>query len=81
MYYLYDINLFLILQKLQMLYDTKKNKISQKATSFVNVITQVSNNGTSDIKVSLGIIAKNSWLKLSNENLIYGFTLQNTSKL
>lgn len=44
-------------------------------------MTQVSNNDTSDVKLSSNIVAKNSWLKLSNKNLVYGFTLQNTSKL
>lgn len=65
-----------------MLYDTEKYKLSQKTTSFFNAVMQVSNqNSTSKVKSTLNIVAKNSWLKLSNENLVYGFTLQNTSKL
>ncbi|VVC32154.1 Hypothetical protein CINCED_3A008140 [Cinara cedri] len=69
------------LQKLKILYDDEKNKISQKATYFMNAIMQVSNNDNSDVKASSNIIAKNSWIRLSNENLVYGFTLENTSKL
>jgi len=42
---------------------------------------QVSNEATSDVKLLSNVVTKNSWLKLSNENLVYGFTLQNTSKL
>lgn len=47
----------------------------------MNAIMQVSNNDNSDVKDSSNIIAKNSWIRLSNENLVYGFTLENTSKL
>lgn len=65
-----------------MLYDTEKYKLSQKATSFVNAVMQVSNlNGTSNVNSTSNIITKSAWLKLSNENLVYGFTLQNNSKL
>ncbi|KAL4091226.1 hypothetical protein QTP88_025949 [Uroleucon formosanum] len=67
------------LQHLKTLYDTERNKISQKATSFISAVMQVSNDGTSDVKSN--VKTKNSWLKLSDENLVYGFTLQNTSKL
>lgn len=42
---------------------------------------QVTNKSNSDIKLTLNLMTKNAWLKLSNENLVYGFTLQNTSKL
>eukprot|EP00102_Acyrthosiphon_pisum_P025619 XP_016662829.1 PREDICTED: uncharacterized protein LOC100575208 [Acyrthosiphon pisum] len=69
------------LQHLKTLYDTERNKISQKTTSFISAVMQVSNDGTSDVKLLSNVITKNSWLKLSNENLVYGFTLQNTSKL
>lgn len=72
---------FYNLQKLKLLYDSEKNKLSQKATSFINAVTKVSDNGSFDVEFSSSIITKNSWLKLSNENLIYGFTLENTSKL
>lgn len=72
-------NCFFILQHLKTLYDTERNKISQKATSFISAVMQVSNDGTSDVKSN--VKTKNSWLKLSDENLVYGFTLQNTSKL
>ena len=74
-------NWFFILQHLKTLYDTERNKISQKTTSFISAVMQVSNDGTSDVKLLSNVITKNSWLKLSNENLVYGFTLQNTSKL
>jgi len=70
-----------ILQHLKTLYDAERNKISQKTTSFISAVMQVSNDDTSDVKMLSNVIAKNSWLKLSNENLVYGFTLQNTSKL
>jgi len=72
---------FSILQHLKTLYDTERNKISQKTTSLISAVMQVSNDGTSDVKLLSNVITKNSWLKLSNENLVYGFTLQNTSKL
>lgn len=79
---MYIIKYIRILQKLKMLYDTKKYELSQKTTSFVNAVMQVSNkNDTSDVKSTSNIVAKHSWLKLSNESLVYGFTLQNTSKL
>ncbi|XP_022179180.1 uncharacterized protein LOC111039841 isoform X2 [Myzus persicae] len=68
------------LQHLKTLYDTERNKISQKTTSFISAVMQVSNDDTSDVKLLSNVISKNSWLKLSNENLVYGFTLQNTSK-
>lgn len=64
-----------------MLYDTEKNKMSQKATCFVSAINQVSKSDGPDCRKSLNLITKDSWLKLSKENLVYGFTLQNTSKL
>jgi len=65
-----------------MLYDTEKNKLSEEAASFVYAVKQLSNNNNiSDVTLSSNIFTKNSWLKLSNENLVYGFTLQNTSKL
>lgn len=47
----------------------------------MNAVMRVTNNDNSDLKSSSNIIAKNSWIKLSNENLVYGFTLENTSKL
>lgn len=65
------------MQKLQLLYDIEKNKISQKATFLANTMIQVSN----DVDSSSNIVTKNSWLKLCNGNLVYGFTVQNTSKL
>lgn len=74
-------NWFSILQHLKSLYDTERNKISQKTTSLISAVMQVSNDDTSDVKLLSNVITKNSWLKLSNENLVYGFTLQNTSKL
>lgn len=70
-----------ILQKLQILHDTEKNNLSQKTASFVDAVMQVTNKNVLNNKLTLNIISKNAWLKLSNENLVYGFTLQNTSKL
>lgn len=70
-----------ILQQLKILQDTKLYQISQKVISFIDAAKQVSIDNTPDNMVSSNIITKNSWLKLSNENLVYGFTLQNTSKL
>lgn len=60
----------------------ENNKMSEKVTSVINSIIQVATiNENFDVNLSSNIITKNSWLKLSNENLVYGFTLQNTSKL
>jgi len=65
-----------------MLYDTEKNKLSEEAASIAYAVKQLSSNhNISDVTLSSNIVTKNSWLKLSNENLVYGFTLQNTSKL
>lgn len=75
-----NFNYIHILQKLQILHDTEKNNLSQKTASFVDAVMQVTNKNVSN-KLTLNIISKNAWLKLSNENLVYGFTLQNTSKL
>lgn len=47
----------------------------------MNAIMQVSYNDNSNVQSSSNIIAKTSWIKLCNENLVYGFTLENTSKL
>lgn len=49
----------------------------------MNAVTLVSNNDKSDdTEFSLNnVVAKSSWLKLCNGNLVYGFTLQNKSKL
>lgn len=69
------------MQKLKLLQDTNINKLSQKTTSFIEAVRQVSTDDTSNAKLSSNIVTKNVWLKLSNENLVYGFTLQNTSKL
>lgn len=69
-----------ILQQLQLSYDTEKNKILQQSTFLTDTMMQVSFN-MSDIDSPSNLVTKNSWLKLSNENLVYGFTLQNTSKL
>lgn len=49
--------------------------------TFIDAVKQLSINDTPVNKLSSNIVTKNSWLKLSNENLVYGFTLQNTSKL
>lgn len=75
------INKSCILQQLKILQDTNLYQISQKAISFIDAVKQVSTNVTLEDKLPSNIITKNSWLKLSNENLVYGFTLQNTSKL
>jgi len=72
---------FNILQHLKTLYDTERNKMSQKTTSFISAVMQVTNDDISDVKLLSNVKAKNSWLKLSNEKLVYGFTLQNTSKV
>lgn len=63
------------------MYDTENYKMSQKAMSLANVVMQVSNNDISDVKLPPSIIARDCWLKLSNEKLVYGFTIENTSKL
>lgn len=72
--------LICILQQLQLSYDTEKNKILQQSTFLTDTMMQVSFN-MSDINSPSNLVTKNPWLKLSNENLVYGFTLQNTSKL
>ncbi|KAL5234856.1 hypothetical protein ACI65C_002266 [Semiaphis heraclei] len=69
------------LQHLKTFYDTERNKMSQKTTSFISAVMQVTNDDISDVKLLSNVKAKNSWLKLSNEKLVYGFTLQNTSKV
>ncbi|XP_026804952.1 uncharacterized protein LOC113548330 [Rhopalosiphum maidis] len=69
------------LQQLKTLYDTERNKISQKTSSLISAVMQVSNDAASDVKFLSNVVTRNSWLKLSNENLVYGFTLENTSKL
>lgn len=74
-------NWFYILQHLKTFYDTERNKMSQKTTSFISAVMQVTNDDISDVKLLSNVKAKNSWLKLSNEKLVYGFTLQNTSKV
>ncbi|CAH1736230.1 uncharacterized protein LOC114121216 isoform X1 [Aphis gossypii] len=69
------------LQNLKTLYDTERNRLSQKTSSFISAVMQISNDTISDVNLLSNVVTKNSWLKLSNENLVYGFTLQNISKL
>lgn len=70
-----------ILQQLKTLQETHLYQISQKVMTFIEAVKQVSIDDTPANELSSNIVTKNSWLKLSNENLVYGFTLQNTSKL
>lgn len=70
-----------ILQQLKTLQDTHLYQLSQKVMTFNEAVKEVSVDNTSVNKLSSNIVTKNSWLKLSNENLVYGFTLQNISIL
>ncbi|XP_050541782.1 uncharacterized protein LOC126905775 [Daktulosphaira vitifoliae] len=75
------------LQKLQLYSEFERTKLSQKTSSLYKTVKQyltesnLSFDLDKELDSSLAVIVKYPWLKLNNEKLIFGFTIENKSKI